>query len=102
MLVADRIGVTMHQLPGSVLPSERTGHPKIEGSNITLVTDPRSPRLALDDAGEIGGDVRSHTLEPSNFSPTEARRRVIQPCSDLLPAPHSRPEGVRQCHIVTV
>ena len=72
MLVTDWISVTMHELPGSVLPPERACHPEIEGSNTIAVADPCSPRLVLDDTGEIVGDVCRDSLEPSDLSPTEA------------------------------
>src|SRR5712691_8660101 len=92
----DRVGVSMHHLPGAVFRSKDARHPQSEWGDLLpsakLGLDPLYPHHV----GKFCSDVLRDVLESNDLALSDLRRGPLQSRSHLLPSTRGRAKGVRE------
>src|SRR5260221_1935780 len=92
----DRVGVSMHHLPGAVFRPKDRRHPQSDWDDLlpsaNLGLDPLYPH----NVGKFRSDVLGYDLEANALALSDLRCVTLQSRSHLLPSTYGRAEGVRE------
>src|SRR5712692_4295393 len=90
----DRVGVSMHHLPGAVFRPKDRRHPQSAWGDLLPSANLGLEPLYLHNVGKFRSDVLRYDIEANNLALSDLRSGTLPRRRNLLPPTHSWAEGI--------
>src|SRR5712691_5371144 len=92
----DRVGVSMHHLPGAVFRSKDRRHPQSDWGDILPSANLGLVPLYPHNVGKFRSDVLRYDIESNELALSDLRRGTLPSRSNLLPSTRDRAKGISE------